>query len=65
MIPAIKGTYEWLVVVGIVVLLFGARKLPELGKSLGEGIKEFRKSSRTIVEDDEKKETASNEEQKT
>jgi len=65
MIPAIMGTYEWLVVVGIVVLLFGARKLPELGKSLGEGIKEFRKSSRTIVEDDEKKETASNEEQKT
>jgi sec-independent protein translocase protein TatA len=28
----------------IIVFIFGARKLPELGKSLGEGIKNFRKS---------------------
>lgn len=48
------GTYEGLAIVGVIVLLFGARKLPELGKSLGEGIKEFRKSSRTLIEDDDK-----------
>lgn len=41
-------------IAGILALLFGARKLPELGKSLGEGIREFRKSSRVLVEDDEK-----------
>jgi sec-independent protein translocase protein TatA len=28
----------------IIIIIFGARKLPELGKSLGEGIKNFRKS---------------------
>ena len=33
-----------LVLVLVVVLLFGARRLPELGKSLGSGIREFRGS---------------------
>ncbi|MGI8801446.1 MAG: twin-arginine translocase TatA/TatE family subunit [Solirubrobacteraceae bacterium] len=32
------------VLVLIVVLLFGARRLPELGRSLGSGIKEFKGS---------------------
>ena len=49
------GLNEWLIVILVIILLFGARKLPELGKSLGEGIKEFRKSTRTLTEDDEKK----------
>ncbi|HOM73333.1 MAG TPA: twin-arginine translocase TatA/TatE family subunit [Armatimonadota bacterium] len=48
------GWTEGLMIAGILALLFGARKLPELGKSLGEGIREFRKSSRVLVEDDEK-----------
>lgn len=46
------GTTEGLAILAIVALLFGARKLPELGRSLGEGIREFRKTSREIVEDD-------------
>lgn len=45
------GWTEGLIVVGILVLLFGARKLPELGKSLGEGIKEFKKASKNITSD--------------
>ena len=49
------GLNDWLIVVLIILLLFGARKLPELGKSLGEGIKEFRKSSRALSDDEEKK----------
>ncbi len=36
------GIVEILLVVVVVVLLFGARKLPEIGKGLGQGIKEFR-----------------------
>lgn len=48
------GTYEGIAIAAVVLLLFGARRLPELGRSLGEGIKEFRKSSRTLVDDDEK-----------
>jgi sec-independent protein translocase protein TatA len=37
----------------IVVVLFGAKKLPELGRSLGQGIKEFKHASKNIFEDDE------------
>lgn len=36
------GTTELLVLAGILVLLFGARKLPELGRGIGEGIKSFK-----------------------
>ncbi|MEA2005588.1 MAG: twin-arginine translocase TatA/TatE family subunit [Acidobacteriota bacterium] len=38
------GPTELLVILLIVVIIFGAKRLPELGKSLGEGIKNFRKS---------------------
>jgi sec-independent protein translocase protein TatA len=38
------GPTELLLIILIIVFIFGARRLPELGKSLGEGIKNFRKS---------------------
>jgi sec-independent protein translocase protein TatA len=38
----IKGQ-EWLIVLLIVLLIFGARKLPDLARSLGSSAKEFRK----------------------
>ena len=38
------GPTELLLIVLIIIIIFGARKLPELGKSLGEGIKNVRKS---------------------
>ena len=38
------GLPELLVILLIVVIIFGARKLPELGKSLGEGIRNFKSS---------------------
>ena len=34
---------EWIIVLLVVVLIFGARKLPELARSLGASAKEFRK----------------------
>ncbi|HKJ30610.1 MAG TPA: twin-arginine translocase TatA/TatE family subunit [Balneolales bacterium] len=42
------GGLEWLVIILIVVLLFGAKKIPELAKGLGQGINEFRKASEDI-----------------
>jgi sec-independent protein translocase protein TatA len=38
------GTTELLILLGIVVLLFGATKLPQLGSGIGAGIKNFKKS---------------------
>ncbi len=50
MIPlALFGTFgfqEMLVILAIVVFLFGARRIPELARSLGEGIRGFRSSVR-------------------
>ncbi len=40
MIPHV-GPLELALILVIVVVLFGAKRLPELGKSLGKGIKEF------------------------
>ncbi|MFN3652432.1 MAG: twin-arginine translocase TatA/TatE family subunit [Armatimonadota bacterium] len=33
---------ELLLIVGIILLLFGAKKLPELAKGMGQGLKEFK-----------------------
>jgi sec-independent protein translocase protein TatA len=38
------GPQELLIVLLIVIIIFGAKKLPELGKSLGEGIRNFKGS---------------------
>jgi sec-independent protein translocase protein TatA len=40
--------WEILIVLVLGLVLFGARKLPELGKGLGQGIREFRKASKDI-----------------
>lgn len=47
------GGQEIWIILGIVVLLFGAKKIPELAKSMGLGIKEFKKSSKEITNDEE------------
>jgi sec-independent protein translocase protein TatA len=44
---------EWLIVLLIVLLIFGARKLPELARSLGSSAKEFRKGIEEGKTDDE------------
>jgi sec-independent protein translocase protein TatA len=38
------GTTELIIIAVILLLLFGGRKLPELGKGIGDAIKEFKKS---------------------
>ena len=37
------GPTEWLIIGGVVLLLFGARKLPELARSMGSSVSEFKK----------------------
>ena len=38
------GPMELVLVLGIALMLFGAKRLPELGQSLGKGIREFKRS---------------------
>ena len=45
------GGYEWILIILVVVLLFGGRKIPELMKGLGQGMKEF-KNARNEKEKD-------------
>ena len=46
------GGIELAVIVGVIILLFGGKKIPELAKGLGKGIKDFK----SAVKDDEKPE---------
>lgn len=50
------GWTELLLILGVALLFFGARRLPELGRSLGEGIKNFRGSMNEGMKDDAAKE---------
>ena len=43
---------SWLIIALAILLLFGGRKIPELMKGLGGGIKEFKKASREEKEDE-------------
>ena len=49
------GGWELVAIVIVVLLLFGGRKIPELMKGLGSGIKEFKKATKEELPSDEKK----------
>lgn len=48
---AFLGWPEIVAILVIVLILFGAKKLPELAKGLGQGIKEFKKASSDVQRD--------------
>ncbi|MDR0311717.1 MAG: twin-arginine translocase TatA/TatE family subunit [Acidobacteriota bacterium] len=48
------GTTELIVILAIVVLIFGVNKIPQLGKGLGEGIRNFKSSIKEISADSDK-----------
>jgi sec-independent protein translocase protein TatA len=45
------GGMEWVIVILAVLLLFGAKKIPELAKGLGTGIREFKKATREVADE--------------
>ena len=49
------GTTEWLVIGGIVLLLFGGKKIPEFFKGIGEAVREFKKASGDIEKNEKEK----------
>jgi len=52
------GLTEIILVLLVVVLLFGGRKIPELMKGIGQGMKEFKKASKYDPAEEESSETA-------
>ena len=59
----LPGGYEWLLIFLAVLLLFGGRKIPELMRGIGKGIREFNSARATIeseikegMKEEEKKE---------
>jgi sec-independent protein translocase protein TatA len=45
------GGGELIIVLGAVLVLFGAKKIPEFAKGLGQGMKEFKKASREVQDE--------------
>ena len=46
------GVGEWIVVLLVILVLFGAKKIPDLAKGIGKGIRDFKKE---LKDDDEDK----------
>lgn len=49
---------EWVLILVAALLLFGPKKLPELGRSIGKGIREFKKATSGMLEDEKKSEVS-------
>ncbi|HID96303.1 MAG TPA: twin-arginine translocase TatA/TatE family subunit [Candidatus Latescibacteria bacterium] len=45
------GTGEILLIFLVILLLFGAKRIPEIAQGLGKGIREFRKATRDLKEE--------------
>lgn len=64
--PLVFGTWEIVLIVAVIVLLFGGKKIPELMKGIGKGVKSFKQGINEVedelkdvdkqVKDDNKKE---------
>ena len=51
MLLSLPGGWEWVLIVVVVVLLFGGKKIPELMKGLGRGVKEFKEGMKDDAND--------------
>jgi len=50
------GMTEWILIIAVILLLFGGKKIPELMKGLGSGVKEFKNAAKDENGADKKKE---------
>ena len=51
MFPGSIGPTELIIIFVIILLIFGGKKLPELAKGLGKGIREFKKASKEVQDE--------------
>ena len=52
------GMPELIIILVIILIIFGAGKLPEIGSGIGKGIKNFKKATKEIEEEEKKEEDA-------
>ncbi len=45
------GGWEWIIIFLVILLLFGAKRLPDLARGLGKGISEFRKAAKEVSDE--------------
>ena len=45
------GGWEWIIIILVVLLFFGAKKIPELARGLGRGIREFKDATKEIKDE--------------
>lgn len=55
MLPLVIGPGQWVIIAVVILLLFGGKKIPELMRGLGSGIKEFKDASKDDDRKDDKK----------
>jgi sec-independent protein translocase protein TatA len=53
------GGMEVVLILAVVLILFGAKKIPELAKGLGSGIKEFKKATKEVTDEIQNADTTS------
>jgi sec-independent protein translocase protein TatA len=56
LIGRMPGGYEWILILIVVLVLFGGRKIPELMRGLGRGVKEFKEGVSDINSTEDTKE---------
>ena len=54
----VPGGMEWIIILLIVLVLFGANRLPQLAKGMGESIRNFKQGMSEAEAEDEKKDKA-------
>ena len=52
------GGWEWLIIVGVLLLLFGAKRLPEMARSVGQSARVFKGEMKGLKKDDEARNVA-------
>ncbi len=51
LMPLTIGVWEWVIIALVVLLLFGGKKIPELMRGLGKGMKSFKQGMKEVEED--------------
>jgi sec-independent protein translocase protein TatA len=51
MLASFFGGWQVILILAVILILFGAKKIPELAKGLGQGIKEFKKATKEVTDE--------------